>query len=83
MLFWIQHGSADVTTDYIKPNVTCTRGSQLLRQLQATKDVDKFSSNPHTISNWNLLITTVTDVYTLQEFREGLSCLPLQLLQPY
>ena len=45
-----------------------------------TKDVYKYSFYPHTISDWNRLPTTVTDVQTLQEFREGLSSLPLQLL---
>ena len=44
MLFLIQHGLVDVTTDYIQPNNT--RGSQSLRQLQATKDVYKFSPPP-------------------------------------
>ena len=83
MLFRIQHGLIDVTTDYIQPNDTRTRGSQRLRQLQATKDVYKYSFYPRTISDWNRLPTTVTDVQTLQEFREGLSSLPPQLLRPY
>ena len=38
---------------------------------------------PCTIIDWNRLPTIVTDVQTLQEFREGLSSLPPQLLQPY
>ena len=83
MLFRIQHGLVDVPTDYIQPNDTRTRGSQRLRQLQATKDVYKYSFYPRTISDWNRLPTTVTDVRTLQEFREGLSSLPPQLLRPY
>ena len=83
MLFRIQHGLVDVTTDYIQPNDTRTRGSQRLRQLQATKDVYKYSFYPRTISDCNGLPTTVTDVQTLQEFREGLSSLPPQLLRPY
>ena len=64
MLFRIQHGLVDVTTDYIQPNDTRTRGSQRLRQLQATKDVYKYSFYPRTISDWNRLPTTVTDVQT-------------------
>ena len=43
------------TTDYIHPNDTRTRGSQRLRQLQATKDVYKYSFYPRTISDWNRL----------------------------
>ena len=62
---------------------TPVRGSQRLRQLQATKDVYKYSFYPRTISDWNRLPTTVTDVQTLQEFRDGLSSLPPQLLRPY
>ena len=83
MLFGIQQGLLDVTTDYIQPNDTCTRDSQHLRQLQATKDVYKFSFYPRTISDWNRLPTTVADIKTLQEFRECLSSLPPQLLRPY
>ena len=83
MLFQIQHGLVDVTSDYIQPNETRIRGSQCLRQLQATKDVYKFSVYPCSISDWNGLPTTVTDVQSLQEFREGLSSLPPQVLQLY
>ena len=83
MLFRIQHGLVDITTDYIQPNDTRTRGSQRLRQLQATKDVYKYSFYSRTNSDWNRLPTTVTDVQTLQEFREGLSSLPPLLLRPY
>ena len=46
MLFRIQHGLVDVTTDYIQPNDTRTRGFQRLRQLQATKDIYKYSFYP-------------------------------------
>ena len=73
MLFRIQHGLVDVTTNYIQPNDTRMRGSQCLRQLQATKDVYKFSVYPCSISDWNRLPTTVTNVQSLQKFRDGLS----------
>ena len=42
-----------------------------------------FTVFPCAIIDWNRLPTIVTDVQTLQEFREGLSSLPPQLLQPY
>ena len=83
MLFRIQNGSVNVTTDYIQPNDTRTRGSQHLHQLQATKDIYKYSFYPRTISDWNRLPTSVTDVQTLQEFREGLSSQSSLLLRPY
>ena len=62
MLFQIQHGLVEVTTYYIQPNNTRMRGSQCLWQLQATKDFYKFSFQPCTISDWNPLPTTDTDV---------------------
>ena len=62
----IQNGLVDVTTDYIQPYDNRTRGSQRLRQLQATRAVYKFLFYPRTISDWNRLPTTVTDVLTLQ-----------------
>ena len=71
MLFRIQNGLINVTTDYIQPNDTRTRGSQRLHQLQATKDIYKYFFYPRTISDWNRLPTSVTDVQTLQEFRKG------------
>ena len=80
MLFCIQNGLADVTTYYIQPNDTRTRGSQRLRQLQATKDVYKYSFFPFSISDWNRLPTSVTDVQTLQE---GLSSQSSLLVRPY
>ena len=62
---------------YIQLNDTGKRVSQRLRQLQASNDVYKYSFYPRTISDWNRLPTTVTDVQTLQEFREGSQvCLP-------
>ena len=64
----------------IQPNDTRTRGSLRLRQLQATKDVYKFSFYPRTISDWNRLPINVAGVRTFQEFREGLPSLPPQLL---
>ena len=60
MLFRVQHGLVDVTTDYIQLNDTRTRGSQRLRQLNATKDVYKYSFYPRTICDWIQLPTTVT-----------------------
>ena len=80
MPFRVQHGLVDVTTDYIQLNDTCTRGSQRLHQLNATKDVYKYSFYSRTICDWNQLPPTVQ---TLQEFRGGLSSLPSQLLRPY
>ena len=53
MLFRIQHCLVDVTTDYILLNDTRTRGSQRLCQLNATKDVYKYSFYPRTICDWN------------------------------
>ena len=79
MLFRIQHGLVDVTTDYIQPNETLKRGSQSLCQLQATQDIYKFSFYPRTISDWNRLPTTVADV----QGTSGLSSLPPQLQRPY
>ena len=83
MLFHVQHGLVDVNTDYIQLNDTRSRGSQRLRQLNANTDVYKYAFYPRTICDWNQLPTTVTEVQTLQEFREGLSCLPSRLLRPY
>ena len=83
MLFRVQHDLVDVTTYYIQPNNTRMKGSQRLRQLYAIKDVYKYSFYPRTICDWNQLPTTVTDFQTLQEFREGISSLPSQLLRQY
>ena len=83
MLFRVHHGLVDVTTDYIKLNDTRTTGSQRLRQLNAAKDVYKYSFYPRTICDWNQLPTTVTDVQILQEFRECISSLSSKLLRPY
>ena len=83
MLFHIHKGFVNVTTDYIQPNDTLTRGSQRLCQLQATKVVYKYSFYPCTISDWNRLPTSVTNVQTLQEFREGLSSQSSLLMRPY
>ena len=51
--------------------------------INATKDVYKYFFYHRTICDWNQLPTTVTDVQTPQEFREGLSSLPSQPLRPY
>ena len=80
MLFRIQNGLVDV---YIQPNDTRMRGSQRLRQLQATKDVYKYSFYPRTINDWNRLPTSVTDVQTA-----GIQGRPLEpvfpiLVRPY
>ena len=83
MLFRVQHSLVDVTTDFIQLNDTRTRGSQRLRQLNATKDVYKYSFYPRTICDWNQLPTTVIDVQILQEFRKCISSLPFKLLRPY
>lgn len=80
MLFKIQHGIVDVTPDFVQLNDQRSRGSQRLRQLQATNDVYKYSFYPRTISDWNRLPTSVTDQQTLQGFREDLANLPPLLL---
>ena len=51
-LFKIQHGSIDISPDCVQPNDHRTRGSQRLRQLQATNDAYKNSFCPRTISDW-------------------------------
>ena len=51
MFFLIQHGLVDMNTDVIQPNDSRTRGSQRLRQLQAAKDVYKYSFYPRTTSD--------------------------------
>ncbi|MCG8078457.1 MAG: reverse transcriptase family protein, partial [Candidatus Thiodiazotropha taylori] len=80
MLFKIQHGIVDISPDFVQPNDQRTRGSQRLRQLQATNDTYKYSFYPRTISDWNRLPTTVTDHQTLQGFRDSLANLPPSLL---
>ena len=61
MLFRNQHGSVDVTFDYIQPNDTDTRGSQSLRQLQASEQLKTSTSS---------LFTPLLSV-------TGIDCLPL------
>ena len=39
MLFKIQHWIVDFTPNFVQPNYQCTRGSQRLHQIQATKNV--------------------------------------------
>ena len=39
MLFKIEHGIVDVSPDFVLPNDQRTRGSQRLRQQQATNDI--------------------------------------------
>ena len=81
MLFKIQHGIIDISPDFIQPNDHRTRGSQRLRQLQATNEAYMNSFYPRTISDWNRLPTHVTDLQTLQGFRVALASLysPLQM----
>ena len=83
MLFCIriQHSLVDMNTDVIQPNDSHTRGSQHLCQLQASKDVYKYSFYPHTISDWNRLSTSVTDIQTFQGFRKGIASLTSSLLR--
>ena len=80
-LFKIQHGIIDISPDFIQPNDHHTRGSQCLRQQQATNKANKNSFYPRTISDWNQLPTHVTDLQTLQGFRVALASLypPLQM----
>ena len=73
MLFKIQHGIIDISPDFIQPNDHRTRGSQRLRQLQATNEAYRNSFYPLTISDWNRLPIHVTDLQTLQGFRVALA----------
>ena len=75
MLFKIQHGIIDISPDFIQPNDHRTRGSQRLRQLQATNEAYRNSFYPRTISDWNRLSTHVTDLQTLLGFRVALASL--------
>ena len=81
MLFKIQHGIIDISPDFIQPNDHRTRGSQRLRQLQATNEAYRNSFYLRTISDWKRLPTHVTDLQTLQGFRVALPSLypPLQM----
>ena len=81
MLFRIQHGRVDINIEIIQRNDSRTRGSQRPRQLQASKDV--YSFYLRTISDWNRLSTSVTDIQTLQGFRESIVSLPSLLLSSY
>ena len=76
MLFKIQYGAIDISPEFVQLNDQRTRGSQRLRQLQATNNAYKFSFYPRTISDWNRLPTHVTDLQTLLGFREALANLP-------
>ena len=76
MLFRIQYGAIDISPEFVQLNDQRTRGSQRLRQLQATNNAYKFSFCPRTISDWNRLPTHVTDLQTLLGFREALANLP-------
>ena len=81
MLFKIQHGIIDISPEFIQPNDHRTRGSQRLRQLQATNEAYRNSFYPRTISDWNRLPNHVTNLQTLQGFRVALASLypPLQM----
>ena len=63
MLFKIQHGIIDISPDFTQPNDHRTRGSQRLRQLQATNEAYRNSFYPRTISDWNRL---PSDLFTLE-----------------
>ena len=76
MLFRIQQGLVDMNTDVIQH-------SQRLRQLPASKDVFKYSFYPCTISDWNRLPTSVTNIQTLQGFREGIANLSFRIRNVY
>ena len=53
MLFKIQHKLVDINSEFVQPGDNRTRGSQHLRQLEANKDVYRYSFYPRTISDWN------------------------------
>ena len=80
VLFHIQHGLVDMNTDVIQPNDSRTRGSQRLRQLQASKEVYKYSFYPRI--QW-LELSPYLYIQTLQGFREGIASLLSSLLHSY
>ena len=77
MLFKIQRGLVDVNAEFVQLNDSRTKGSQRLRQLQATADIYKYSFYPRTICDWNRLSPE------LQGFRDGLAHLPFSLRPHY
>ena len=70
-----KHGLVNINPEFVHLSDSRTRGSQCLSQLQVTTDVYKYFY-PCTISDWNRLPTSVTDLQTLQKFRKGLAHLP-------
>ena len=76
MLFKIQHGLVDISLEFVQPGDSRTRGSQRIRQLEANKEVYRYSFYPRTISDWNRLPISVTNSQTILGPREALACLP-------
>ena len=79
MLFKIQHRLVDISTEFVQPGDSRTRGSQRIRQLEDNNDVHKSSLYPRTISDWNRLPTSVTNSQSIQGLMEALACLPTTL----
>ena len=76
MLFKIQHGLVDISPEFVQPGDSRTRGSQRIQQLEANKDVYRYSFYPRTISDWNRLPISFTNSQTILGLREALACLP-------
>ena len=76
MLFKIQHRLVDISPEFVQPGDSSKRGSQHIPQLEANKDVYRYSFYPQTISDWNRLSISVTNSQTIQGLREALACLP-------
>ena len=76
VLFKIQHGLVDISPEFVQPGDSHTRGSQRIRQLEAHKDVYRYSFYPRTISDWNWLPISVTNSQTILGLREAQACLP-------
>ena len=79
MLFKIQHGLVDISPEFVQPGDSHSRGSQRIRQLEANKDVYRYSLYPRTISGWDRLPISVTNSHSIQGLREVLARLPLTL----
>ena len=65
MLFKIQNGLVDISPEFVQRVDSRTRGSQRIQQLEANKDVYRYSFYPRTISDWNRLHILVTNSQTI------------------
>ena len=55
MLFKIQHVLVDISPEFVQPGDSRTRGSQRIRQLEANKDVYRYSfyQSPTAMPSWD------------------------------